>query len=141
MKKILLISIALIAAFLFAYSCSNDPSSDGVDRLTLGTGLGPGKVTGNGEIFTVKDGEDGVLIYFNLESKSDIGGGKMISILIEQKIGEIWYERRLFDYGLTDNMPSYYYLGSFFHSFGIGSFRATGFMGNRRLARASYIVN
>ena len=64
----------------------------------------------------------------------------MISILVEQKIGETWIELRLFDYGLTDDTPSFYYLGSFFHSFGLGTFRATGFLGNRRIAWTTYIV-
>jgi len=125
---------------IFIASCADNPADEGVNRLILGTGLGRGTITGVTQSFALPPGAEGVLIQWKLETKDDIGGGYIVSILIEQKVGDSYKEKRIFDYQPTDDYPVFYYIDSFYHKFGIGSFRATAYVGNRRIASQTYTV-
>jgi hypothetical protein len=139
MEKIKILFIVLSLFLLSFNSCSNS-SSDSENKLTLGTGIGRGIITGITDIFSVDPGKDGVVIQFMLESKNDMSGGYTISILIEQLVDNKYIFRRLFDYGLSNDAPQFYYINSFYHIYGSGSFVATGLVGDRIVAKCSYTV-
>ena len=138
MKKLFVLSLIILVTVA---SCSDDPVSDSVDRLTLGTGLGRGTITGVTQSFIQNPDSDGVLIQWMLESRRDISGGYIVSILIEQKIGNDYVNKILFDYEPTEDYPVYYYIDSFYHDLGTGSFRATCYVGNKRIASQTYTVH
>ena len=92
MKKLVNLILVLL---VITTGCSDDPVSDDMqDRLRLGTGLEHGTVTGVTDNFYLNPDTGGVLIQWMLESKYDMGGGHIISILIEEKAG---VEFRLFE--------------------------------------------
>ena len=130
-------------AFLIFISsaCSDNTVSDDTEnKLTLGTGLGHGTVTGVSDSFTLDPDGEGVLIQWMLESKRDMGGGYIVSILIEEKVGDEYVERILYDYESTEENFVFYYIDSFYHQLGVGNFRATGFVGSSEVASQTYTV-
>jgi hypothetical protein len=136
-RKIL---FALLSPLLLAFNSCSNSSSDSENKLTLGTGLGRGVITGITDTFSVEPGKEGVLIQFMLESKNDMSGGYLISIHLEQLIDGKYIHIRFFDYGLSDTAPQFYYINSFYHIYGSGSFRATGMVGDRIIAWSAYTV-
>ena len=131
----------LLIPLLFCLAgCGDSPTDDYIDRLVLGTGLGHGVVTGISDVFVIKPESDGVLLHWALESKYDMGGGFMISILVEQKIGDAFVERQLIDYEPLDDTDIYYYIESFYHIHGTGTFRANAIVGFRKVASQEYTV-
>ncbi len=138
MKKLVNLILVIL---VITTGCSDNPASDDIqDRLRLGTGLGRGTVTGITDTFYMNPDTGGVLIQWMLESKYDLGGGHIISILIEEKVGENYVERKLFDYEPADDINVYYYIHSFYHQLGPGIFRATGIVGHRKAASQTYTV-
>ena len=133
----------ILAAFLIFISsgCSdNTVSENTVNKLSLGTGLGHGTVTGVSDSFALDPDGKGVLIQWMLESKRDMGGGYIVSILIEEKAGDEYVERILYDYEPTEENFVFYYIDSFYHQLGVGNFRATGFVGSGKVASQAYTV-
>jgi hypothetical protein len=130
-----------LAAILLITGCGNPASDDDRDYLTLGTGIGHGKVTGSGDVFVLTSGSNHVLIHWALESKHDIGGGLFLAMLIEQKTGDQWIERRLYEYTPLTETEVYFVIDSFDHQFGTGTFRATAISGIRKVASRQYTVS
>ncbi len=129
----------IFSAFALLHGCSDTGSDDTENTLILGTGLGHGIVTGATESFT-GDSEDGsVIIYWSLETKHDMSGYRL-RVLIEEKAGNKWNERRIFDYGIIADTLIYYYIDSFYHEFGTGTFRATAFISDNDVASTEYMV-
>lgn len=138
MKKLLI--PAFLVMVIFSACSKNTVSDDTENKLTLGTGLGRGTVTGATDTFTLDPQADGVLIQWMLESKIDMGGGYLISILIEERVGDNFIERVLYDYDYTDESFVFYYIDSFYHQIGAGDFRATGLVNNMKVASQTYSV-
>jgi len=132
----------LISLLIFLSSACSDStvSDDTENKLILGTGLGHGTVTGVSDSFNLDPDGEGVLIQWMLESKRDMGGGYIVSILIEEKVGDEYVERILYDYEPTEENFVFYYIDSFYHQLGVGNFRAAGFVGSGKVASQTYTV-
>jgi len=130
----------VFSVIMLITGCGNPVSDEDRDYLTLGTGIGHGKVTGAGETFAIPSGSDGVLIHWALESRNDIGRGLFLAMLIEQKTGDQWIERRLYEYTPIPDTEVYFLIDSFYHQFGTGTFRATAISGIRKVAYRQYTV-
>ena len=134
-KLLLFIAFSLI----ILSGCSDSSVDDTVDTLVLGTGLGHGIVTGATDIFTGESQTGAVIICWSLETRHDMSGFP-IRLLIEEKAGSMWNERRLFEYGIIQDPLIFYYIDSFYHDYGIGAFRATIFIGERDVVSKEYSV-
>ncbi len=131
--------LIFICSFVIISGCSDTGHDDTEDTLILGTGLDHGTVTGATETFLGNPETGAVIIYWSLETKHDMSGYRL-RLLIEEKVGSKWNERRLFDYGIIGDILVYYYIDSFYHDYGIGTFRATVFIGERDVASTEYTV-
>ena len=130
----------LVVLVMLAAGCGGTPLDDYEDKLVLGTKLVDGGVSGITTSFTIPSGSNTVLIHWAIESKYDIGGGRELAMLIEQKTGGTFVERRFITYPEIQEADIYYIIDSFSHSFGTGAFRATVISGIRKVASREYTV-
>lgn len=134
-----LLPLIITLSLIILSGCGGSSVDDTVDTLVLGTGLGHGVVTGATDIFSGEPQTGAVIIYWALETRNDMSGFP-IRLLIEEKAGSRWNERRLFEYGIMQDPLTFYYIDSFYHNYGIGAFRATIFIGERDVVSKEYSV-
>ncbi|MFA6471185.1 MAG: hypothetical protein WCU00_04005 [Candidatus Latescibacterota bacterium] len=131
-KYIVLLALAtLLLTFPGCNDNSTDSSSEFSNSLILGTGMSGFTITGQATSFS-----DSTVIYWRLESEDDMAGSE-VQIQIS-KAGSVIYT---FPYS---NPQSYGHimLSGFYHTFGKGSFRATGRLvtGSKTVATCDYTV-
>lgn len=134
-------SSLLACILLLAAACADTVSDADTDRLTIGTGLGDGVVTGTADRFLVSPGSEGILLHWAIESRYDIGRGSELALLLEENVDGRWVERELFEYGPVDSIEVYYLIESYYHDRGAGLFRATVISGIRIVASREYMID
>jgi hypothetical protein len=109
------------------------------NKITLGTGMSGFNITGEATTFYLIGGS--LNIYWRLESKDDMAGSQ-VRILISKSISSTYQTIDTIDY---NNPQSYGHimLSSYPHTYGAGSFKATGILltGSKTIASKEYIVN
>jgi hypothetical protein len=143
MKKTIAITASLFALVLFiAFTgCkkeekNTDTTDQYSDKLTLGTGASGFSLTGEGTSFYQIGGS--VQLYWRMECKNDMAGAN-VTINVSQNIGGTWVPKNSFPF---TNPQSYGHImvSSFNHTFGAGSFKATGVLGSTTIASVEYTV-
>jgi hypothetical protein len=125
----------ICTSILFIASCSSDKTTSAVytDSLTLGTGNIGWTITGETTSFINNPGENGLTVYYRIETKDDMKGSN-INLEIEQNTGSGFEQVHI---SLLNN-PSHsghIVVSSFIHTFGAGNFRAKA-----RLLATSQVV-
>lgn len=134
-RSILFASGVIILAAAGCNSGSSTKSDTFSDSLMLGTGMNGFNITGETTTFT-----SDALIYWRLESKDDMGGST-VEIQISKSGSSGFEQVNVIPYTNPQNY-GHIMLSSFKHTYGPGSFRATGKLvtGGKTVAYKNYTV-
>jgi hypothetical protein len=122
--------IFLACAALLYGGCSSPTSSrEFADSLSLGTGRYGIDLTGTATAFQGppdKDGNPLATIYWRVESKEKLRGAD-VQFMVQKSNGIYWDDVYQTIYEMTDQ-DDYVVIGSYYHQYGAGEFRATGYI-------------
>jgi hypothetical protein len=125
-KKIYLFFMIILFGALG--SCGDSSTSPRVytDSLTLGTGRRGDDLVGETTEFT----GGLVIIYWRVESREEFGGAN-VEFVVERKNG-VLYETVFQTINEFAGFNDHVLIASYYHTFGTGFFRATGFIGSAK---------
>ncbi len=123
-------SIFLACAAIVCAGCNSPTSSrQYADSITLGTGRHGIDLTGTASAFygvPDKDGNPLTTIYWRVESKEKLRGAD-VQFKVEKSTGVFWEYVYETIYEMTEQ-DDYVVIGSYYHQYGSGKFRATGYI-------------
>lgn len=115
---------------------STNSSSDYSNSLVLGTGMSGFTIVGETTTFS-----DSTMIYWRLESADDMKGSS-VEIQISKSVSGVYQAVGTFPF-TNPQTYGHIMLSGFYHTFGKGSFRATGKLvtGGKTVATKDYTIN
>jgi hypothetical protein len=125
-------SVIFCCILFFISACSSDKTTSPVytDSLILGTGISGWSILGEGAAFINNPAENGLTIYYRVESKDDMKGTNL-----EFDV----YRNTPDGFDLVHMIPintfysSHVVVGSFIHTWGEGNFKSSAVLGTSKV--------